>query len=92
MSEAIHSPPDEVWPAAKVDDAPRQALVHRHVGFAGEGVSGVETCTVTADSLLVAKRFQESLPERDSAIFDGVMRIYFQIAVAAQVQVDYRML
>jgi hypothetical protein len=70
-------------PAAEINDAAREAFVHRHIGFAGEGIFGMKARAVTADAALVAQRKRQSLAERDAAIFDGVVRVHGEVAVAA---------
>ena len=77
---------------AKIHHATREAFVHRHVGFAGEGVLGMETVAVAADAAFVAKGRCHGLSEGDAAILDGVVRIHRQIAAAMQIQIHGRML
>ncbi len=42
---------------------------------------------ITADAALVAQRKRESLAKRDAAIFDGVMRVHFEVAFALEPQI-----
>ena len=46
--------------------------------------------TVSADSFFVAERLRKCLPERDAAIFDGVMRVHFQVADCFESQINDR--
>ena len=52
----------------------------------------MKTCAVTAAAPFVAKRERERLAERDAAILDRMMRVHFQIAAAAQLQIHRRVL
>ena len=79
-------------PSAKINDAAREAFVHRHIGFAGERIFRMKARAVAADAAFVAERERERLAERDAAILDRVMRVHFQIAVAAQLQIHRRVL
>ena len=59
--QIIQSAPDQIRPAAEIDDASRQAFIHRQVGFAREGISRIETRAVAANPFLVAQRLQKRL-------------------------------
>ena len=48
--------------------------------------------TVTADTELFAKGKLESLSKRQAAIFDRVMRVHFQVALANELQIEGRVL
>ncbi len=61
----------------EVDHHARQRLVERHVGVA-----------VAAQPLLVAHRLRDRLAERDADVFDRVVAVDVQIAVARDVEVD----
>jgi hypothetical protein len=43
--------------------------------------------SVSPDAPLIAQCLAESLPERDAAILNGMMRIHFQVALASEVQI-----
>src|SRR5665213_1306705 len=77
-----------MWPSAKINHAARETFVHRHKRFAGEWIFRMKSKTVTANSFFIAQRSRESLSEREAAIFHGVMRVHFQIALAFQLQVN----
>jgi hypothetical protein len=86
------STPNEIGPAAEIDDAPGEAFIHGHVRLAPKRVAGVETRAVAADAFLVSERLQKRLPERNPAILHRVMRIHFQVAFAPQFEVHHRVL
>src|SRR5579863_4563034 len=71
---------DEKGPAGEIDRNASQRLVHRqqHIGEA-------------SDAAHVAERLPQRLAERDAGVFDGVMRIDMQIALAGNLHVDQRM-
>ena len=52
----------------------------------------MKTMAVTADAAFVAQRGGDRLAKRDAAVFHRVMRVHFQIAVAAQIQIHRRVL
>ena len=87
VREGIESTPHQAGPAAEVDDAPRQALVHRDEGLGGKRVLRMKTRAITANSPLFAQRLDERLSQRQAAILDRVMRVHFAIAVATQLQI-----
>ena len=62
--------PDQMRPAAEVNHAARQALVHRNVGFSGERVLRVKPGAITANACLVSKGPREGLAQNDAAILD----------------------
>ena len=84
IGKIVQPAPDEVGAAAEINDATGEAFVHGDVGFAGEGISGVKTVSVTANAAFVAQGLHESLAERDAAIFDGVVGIHFEVAIATE--------
>ena len=88
MGELVHPPPNQVRPAAEINNASSQALVHWHIGLAGKGIARIETRSVTPNALLIAQRLGKSLTEREAAIFNGMMGINLQIAIAAQLQIQ----
>jgi len=67
----------EVEAPGEVDHRASQRLVHRHVGVA-----------VAGDVGLVAQRFGKGLPQRDGDVFDRVVVVHVQIAVARHLQVE----
>src|SRR5882724_3539305 len=82
LRKFVQSAPDKMWSSAKIHDATREAFVHRHISFSGERIFWIKSKPVTTNSLFVAERSHKCLSERDAAIFDGVVRIHFQIAFA----------
>ena len=60
--------------------------------LAGKWVARIEARSVTPDTCLVPECLANGLAERDAAVFHGVMRVHFQIASAAQLQVHHRVL
>ncbi len=83
----IQTAPDEKGASAKIHDAAGEAFVHGHIRFAGERIIRMKTVAVATDAAFVAEGGSYSLAERDAAIFNRVMRVHFQIAVAAQIQI-----
>ncbi len=61
----------------EVDHHARQGFVQRHIGVA-----------VTGHALLVADGLGERLAEGDADVFDGVVVVDMQVALALDVQVD----
>src|SRR5438876_11665298 len=47
--QLVQSAPYEVRPAAEIDNTSRQAFVHRHIGFPGEGIARIEPCSVATN-------------------------------------------
>lgn len=88
----LQAAPDHVGASAEVNDAPGEAFVHGDVGFSCEGIARVEACAIALNALLIPQSFAERLSERYSAIFDGVMGVYLQIAFAAEVEVEHAVL
>src|SRR5690349_10532558 len=88
----VQTAPNKVRPAAEIDDATGQAFIHRNMGFASERIAGIEAGSVSSNPLLVSQRFTKCLPQRNPAIFHGVMRIHFEIAIAPKSKVHDRML
>ena len=62
---------------AQVNSRNRQRLIHRH-----EKVTGAQ------DAALVAQRAVKALAQRDAHIFDRVVLIDIQIALALQIQIE----
>jgi hypothetical protein len=52
----------------------------------------MEPGAVSAHAALVPERFCVSLPERDTAILDGVVGVHVQVALAAELQIHDRVL
>jgi hypothetical protein len=88
----VHSFPDQIGSPAEIDHAPRQALVHRHVGLTREGIPRIEARSVPPQAPLVPQRFPECLPQGNPAVLDRVVRVHFQIPLAGQLQITGRML
>ena len=88
VSGIVESAPNQVWPAAEINDATREAFVHRNVGFAGERIFRMKARAVAADSFFVAQRLCKRLAQRNAAIFDGVMRVHFQITDGFESQIN----
>ncbi len=65
----------QVESSRQIDDGPGQRLVHRYVGV-----------SETANKSLVAQRFPKSVPQRNGHIFDGMVFVHMQIALAKDVQ------
>ena len=61
----------------KVNDDARQRLVERHVGVA-----------VASQPFLVAERRGQRLPQRNTDVFDGVMRVDVQVALGLDLEVE----
>ena len=87
LGELIQAAPDEVGASAEIHDAAGETFVHRDVGFAGERILRMKAVAVAADAALVAERGGDGLAERDATVFDGVVRVHFQVAIAAQIQI-----
>ncbi len=82
--------PHQMRASAKIDDAPRKAFIHWHIRLAGEGVARVEPGAVTADAFFITQSLDESGAEDKPTIFDRVMRIDFEVALTAQLQIHDR--
>jgi hypothetical protein len=87
----VQPTPHQVRTSAQIDNAPREAFIHRHIRFSGKRIARVESGSVSADAFFVAERLPKSRSQDQPAIFDGVMRIDFQVALATQPQVHDRM-
>lgn len=89
----VQSTPDEIGAATEVDDAAGEAFVHGNVGFAllrgGDLSVWIKGKAVAAESFFVAEGLEEGLAEGDSAVFDGVMGVHFEVAFAAEAEVHY---
>ena len=92
LGKFVQPAPDEERSAAEIHDAAGETFIHRHIGFAGEWIFWVEAVAIAADAALVAEGGGDGLPERDAAVLDGVVRVHFKVAVAAQFQVHRRVL
>ena len=90
--EFVQTTPNEVRPAAEIDDASREAFVHRHKAFAAQGAPRIESGSISAQTSFVAEPFCEGLAERDAAVLDRVMRVHFQVALAVELQIEDRVL
>jgi len=88
----VQPAPDEVRPAAEIHHAAGETFIHRHIGFAGEGIFRMKAVAVAADAALVAERDGDGLAERDAAVLNGVVRVHGEIAGAAQIQIHRRVL
>ena len=88
--QIVQPAPDEVRPAAEIDDASGQTFIHGNVRFAGERIARIESRSVAPDAFLVTERLTKGLAEREAAIFHRVMRVHFEIAPATKAQVHDR--
>jgi len=87
LCKLIQTTPDQMRPAAEVDDTTSQTFIHGHVGFAGKWVLGMKTGAVAANALLVAERPRKCLSQHDPTILDRVVRVHVQITPAVEVQI-----
>lgn len=87
----VQAAPNEVGPAAEIDNAAGQTFIHRHIGLALEYFLRIERKSIAPDPFFVAHRLLKGLAEHDSAVFNRVMSIYFQIASAPKHQINYGM-
>src|SRR5579862_4820530 len=92
LGEVIQSAPNQIRSSTEVDHATGQAFVHRNVSLPGEGISRVKTGSITADAGFVAQPLDESLAERDSAVLNGMMSVYLEVADAAQLKIQHGVL
>lgn len=67
----------ETGTTGEIDNDTRQRLIERHIGVA-----------VTGHALFVADGFIDSLTERNTDIFDRVVRIDMQVALGFDVDID----
>jgi len=88
--QVVKAAPDQVRPAAEIDDASGQTFIHWDVRFAGERIARIKPGSVTTDAFLVAERFAKRLAEHEAAIFHRVVRVHFEIARAAEAKVQNR--
>jgi hypothetical protein len=88
----IQATPDQKRTSAKIDHAACEAFIHWHVSLGAERISGIKTSSIPSNSLLVAQSNKEGLTKGNPAIFHGVMRVNFEVARAAEVQINHRML
>lgn len=65
----------QVKAPGQIDDSPGKRIVHRYV-----------CVPEAANEGFVAQGLPESVPQRDGHVFDGVVFVYMQIAVAGYVQ------
>lgn len=91
-SKFVQPTPNEVRPAAEIDDASCEAFIHRHEALPGQWIARVEPGSISAQTFLVPERLCEGLAQRDAAVLHRVMRIDFQIAFATKCQIDDGML
>src|SRR6266581_8465439 len=82
LGKRIQPTPNQVWPPAKINNAPRQAFVHRHIGFRRKWVPRIKPGAVTPNPFLVSQRLKKSLAQRQPAIFHRMMRIHFPVPFA----------
>jgi len=87
LGKLIQTAPHEVRPPAEINDAARETFIHRHVGLAGKWIFRMKTGAVTPEAAFVAERASKCLAEGEAAVFDGVVRVHFQIAGAAEFQI-----
>src|SRR5688572_12873630 len=97
VRKLIKAAPHQIRAAAKIDHAAGESLVHGDVGFAAQRGSGgpsphrravlVEASAVAADPGLIPQRLAESLPKSNTTVFDGVVGVHFQVAVAFELQI-----
>jgi hypothetical protein len=90
--KGIQAAPHQAGPAAEIDDAPHQAFIHGHVRFTGERIARVEASAISTNAYFVTQGFAKGLAQRDAAILDRVMRVYFQVPLATQAQIHHGML
>ena len=89
--QLIQAAPNQAGPAAEIDDTPREAFIHGNMRFASERIPRIKSGPIAADAFLLSQGFAESLPKRDAAIFDRVVGVNVEIALATQFQVYDRM-
>jgi len=87
LRKLVQPAPDQMRPAAEIHHTAREAFVHGHVRLAGEGILRMEAVAIPADAALVASAAAKAWPRAMPQSSDGVMRVHFQIAGAAQIQV-----
>jgi hypothetical protein len=91
VGERIQPAPDQAGPSSEVNHAPCEAFIHWHISLSSEGVSGVKPSPIPANSLLVPQRLDNGLPQGNTAVFHGVVRINGKVPVATKLQIQDRM-
>jgi hypothetical protein len=86
--ELVEPAPYKVRATAKVNHTPCKALVHRHIRLGKQRVCGVEPGAEPPDAFPLAKCLRKSLAQRDSTVFDRMMRINRKVASAPQRKVN----
>src|SRR5436190_12358397 len=66
MSQSVQPPPDQMRPAAEVNDAPGETFVHRYIGLAGKRIARIESRPVAADALFIAEGQRKGLAQGDA--------------------------
>src|SRR3954469_8466388 len=79
QSHLIKPAPHQKWTAAEVNHTASEAFVHWHVRFAFASCRRIECEPIPPNAFLIAERLLKSLAQHDPAIFNGVVRIHFQI-------------
>src|SRR5665213_3554578 len=86
MGRLIEAAPNQMRPAAKINHTTRQALIHWNIRFSAQYLARPESRTIPPDAFFVAKRLQKRMAQNNPAILNRMMRIDFQVALAAQRQ------
>src|SRR5436190_1369265 len=81
-SKFVHAAPNQVRPAAEIDDTPRKAFIHGHMRLAPERISRIKTGPISPNAFFISQRLNKSLPKGNPAIFDRVMRVHLEVAFA----------
>src|SRR5205085_12237442 len=87
VGEAVQTAPDKVRPPAEINNASREAFVHRNISFGRERVARVEPGPIAANPFFVPERARESLAQDQAAIFDRMMGIDAEITPATKTQI-----
>src|SRR5437867_954687 len=88
--QLVQTAPDQTGPTAEIYHTPRQTFIHRHEGFAREGIARVEAGSIPSNARLVPEGLAEGLPQGQAAILHRVMRVHAQVAHASKPEVHHR--
>src|SRR5674476_762827 len=89
VGKRIQPPPHQEGPSAEINDAPRQAFIHRYIHLARKRVARVEPHPIAADASLIPQRLGKSLSQDNPAVFHRVVRIDLKVPLAIELQIDH---
>src|SRR5689334_20933201 len=76
-----------MWAAAEINDAAREAFIHRHISLSDKWIPRIEARSVASNPFLISQSLQKRLSQYDPAILHRMMCIDFQIPLTPEKQI-----